>query len=1323
MDIVKEKIISWLKKLIKKLENNNESKDENLICNNENIYNVLLPKEELEEEKKIYIDLLEKAVKHKKIINIGITGTYGAGKSTVIKSFLKENSQYNSLSISLLNFLEENQSKNVTREALEKSILEQIFYSIKGENIPFSKFKRIIKLNKLKYFLLTISIICYIFIYFILKNNEKIKQIFIENKILEFFNLSASEMSMVFIFIVISIWWCYSLLIKINTIKFSKFGGEIELKKSCEIQNEKSILNNYLDEIIYCLEVAKIDIFIIEDLDRFNDKSIFINLKELNFIINNSKEIKNKITFIYAVKDDLFENSERSKFFDFIIPIVPILNSANSDGALLSKIKDKNIFTEGFLEDIFLYIHDMRLGLNIINEFNLYFSIFEKQKYNLENSRKEKNDKLLAIIVYKNIFPSEFSKLNFNNGELYDIFNYRKNKIIEILIEKKEKELTENEEYLETINKEHFSIDELKIFYCLAILKENTNDFNYNNRWNSPNSKYSRMELIDMFDYFYEKNGIEWRYSGYSSFKDVSKRIEMEYNMSISYEERIKILEKKEETNKLEIINQIKKIKNEIITIKKKSLKELIKNIGTKEKNNLILGPNENEINLKNEYKYKVKAFLIFNGYIDEYYFDYTSFIYPGALNEKDIKFLEKVSAQMEETENLPIHNYCKVLERLRNINSKYMLNYNLIRYAERNKEFELDYFRFIEYMALNYKESYEFVYNLIKEIKDRKKFFSKFVEYNNEIWKNILEIRVNINEYLVYFIEYLTIKEMENINNASQNKFIENLQNFKNILQQNLTYEKLDEIYKKFKIKFNFLSSHEDARKEIVDCIINNEMFEITRKNLENIYWTEKKEKLVSEELLTLLKEKSPKIWSYILSNSKIFLNEVYVNLESHKSENVEYVIEILETLNYNEQHEKELLQNLIETDLPIIDDIKIINNEVLRRSLVLGNKIRKNYNNLKEFVEIYQKENYYDQTIKELFLSNIEDYEPEIISEGEKLFQDILNSEIIDSECFIRVLNVFDVEKITVLVENDNEIYREKLKYLISKNKIEYSEENFLLLSDILLETKEYVKFIEDNLEKITKLENKDSKEENQIIEKFLFSPNINSELFQEILKRLDLQSDFDIIDFKSENDFMSSWFTENRTNEEKIKKIEYLVENNFFKFSDLNFQILKNFIFEKKLFIEFINKNLKEIFETLSSARKSEPKLIERVIVDSDMLESYKEVINFIKNDEFSKEIARKIIETSPFDFKINLEILIYLIKTHSEIFKKKLVEIIGQQIKFHTPDEIIHLADLVFPGIKKKQILISITAKYLLKKLKEDKVIQDFKIGRKYIYIVF
>lgn len=1325
MDIVKEKIISWLKKLIKKLENNNESKDENLICDNENIYNVLLPKEELEEEKKIYIDLLKKAVKHKKIINIGITGTYGAGKSTVIKSFLKENSQYNSLSISLLNFLEENQSKNVTREALEKSILEQIFYSIKGENIPFSKFKRIIKLNKLKYFLLTISIICYIFIYFILKNNEKIKQIFIENKILEFFNLSASEMSMVFIFIAISIWWCYSLLIKINTIKFSKFGGEIELKKSCEIQNEKSILNNYLDEIIYCLEVAKIDIFIIEDLDRFNDKSIFINLKELNFIINNSKEIKNKITFIYAVKDDLFENSERSKFFDFIIPIVPILNSANSDGALLSKIKDKNIFTEGFLEDIFLYIHDMRLGLNIINEFNLYFSIFKKQKYNLENKdKKERNNKLLAIIVYKNIFPSEFSKLNFSNGDLYEIFNFRKKDMIENLLKNKKLKIAELTERLKKVENEYYSsIEELKIFYILNILRKKTAQIWYEEKWISPQEMFFKSQLIEMFDKFSKDEKIKWYYNDSVSFGKVLEEIELDFKMPISYYERIKIIEDKKEENKIRLANELNILEKEVIELKEKSLKELVQYLNDIEKINLILGEGTEKIIPANEYFYKIKTFLIFNGYIDEYYYDYTSFIYPGALNEKDIEFLEKVSMQVGETENIIVYNCSKVLKRLRNTNNRYILNYSLIKYAERNKEFELDYFKFIKYMSLNYKESYKFIYNLIKEIKDRKKFFSKFVEYNNEIWENILEIGVNINEYLIFFIEYLAIKEIEKINSVSQNEFIKKLQNFENILQQNLTYKKLDEIYKKFEIKFNFLNSYEGAKEKIVDCIINNEMFKITQKNLETIYCAEKKEKLVSEKFLTLLKEKSPKIWSYILSNSKSFLNEIYVNLKSHKNENIEYVVEILETLSYDEQSERELLQKLIKTDLPLVEDIKIINNGVLRGNLVVGNKIRKNYSNLKEFVEIYQEENYYDKNIRDNFLSNIKEYESEMISEEEKLFQDILNSESINLDCFTSVLSIFDVEKVTVLEKKDNEIYREKLKYLISKNKIEYSEENFLLLSDILLETKEYVKFIEDNLEKITKLENKDSKEENQIIEKFLFSPNINSELFQEILKRLDLQSDFDIIDFKSKNNFIASWIVENGTNEEDVKKIEYLVENDFFKFTDFNFLILKNFIFGSELFIEFINKNLKEIFKFLSSNREDEPELVERIIVDSNILESYNQVINYIKNSELSKKIAKKIIEMSSFDFKINFEILIYLIKTHLEIFKEKLVEIIVQQIKFHTPDEIIHLSELVFPGIKKKQTLVSNEAKYLLEKLKEKKIIKDFESKKKYIYIVF
>lgn len=49
------------------------------------------------------------------------------------------------------------------------------------------------------------------------------------------------------------------------------------------------ILNEYLDEILYLFERKKFNVVIIEDLDRFNDITIFEELRELNFLINNAK--------------------------------------------------------------------------------------------------------------------------------------------------------------------------------------------------------------------------------------------------------------------------------------------------------------------------------------------------------------------------------------------------------------------------------------------------------------------------------------------------------------------------------------------------------------------------------------------------------------------------------------------------------------------------------------------------------------------------------------------------------------------------------------------------------------------------------------------------------------------------------------------------------------------------------------------------------------------------------------------------------------------------------------------------------------------------
>lgn len=61
-----------------------------------------------------------------------------------------------------------------------------------------------------------------------------------------------------------------------------------------------------MDEIVYFFEVTDYNVVIIEDLDRFDNTDIFLKLREVNQLLNQSNSVGRKVTFIYAVKDDMF---------------------------------------------------------------------------------------------------------------------------------------------------------------------------------------------------------------------------------------------------------------------------------------------------------------------------------------------------------------------------------------------------------------------------------------------------------------------------------------------------------------------------------------------------------------------------------------------------------------------------------------------------------------------------------------------------------------------------------------------------------------------------------------------------------------------------------------------------------------------------------------------------------------------------------------------------------------------------------------------------------------------------------------------------------
>lgn len=249
--------------------------------------------------------------------------------------------------------------------------------------------------------------------------------------------------------------------ISIKNLSLDKATLEFEEKKNV------SIMNRYLDEILYLFQEKKYNVVIFEDIDRFENTHIFTKLRELNLILNQSEEIGRRIIFLYALKDDIFANAEeRTKFFDYIVPVIPFVNVSNSGDLFRRKIANLHIpeaeVRSSFITDISAFVNDMRVLTNVVNEFDLYRNLLDK---------KLNKEKLLAMILYKNLYPTDFSLLHQNKGVVYETFMSAG--ILKDEIKKDDwKRLEEIDLEIQDINEESLrSIEELRAVIVGKILK------------------------------------------------------------------------------------------------------------------------------------------------------------------------------------------------------------------------------------------------------------------------------------------------------------------------------------------------------------------------------------------------------------------------------------------------------------------------------------------------------------------------------------------------------------------------------------------------------------------------------------------------------------------------------------------------------------------------------------------------------------------------------------------------------------------------------------------------------------------------------------
>lgn len=465
-----------LKKILLCLRNVFTKKDDSVIPTD---FSDLAPLDSIDNTSE-YLNALDWALKNRRIRNVALCGPYGAGKSSIINSYLKSHAdaQQKSLRISMATFIESktegsdsSHSVSLKPDEIETGILKQLFYKVPHTKIPQSRYRKLHKGGKLIAWrnLVLISIFL-LLLGFIFAPDHVINVINILYETWPFSTLPAKVAIVAFVILFTgvlgSIVWCF--YPAFSRMKISSISISAKANVEGDEESKESIFNKNMDEIVYFFEETRYRYVFFEDLDRLNDAAIFVRLRELNTLLNNDDEIKDPVVFIYAVRDDIFSNEDRTKFFDFLIPIVPFINSTNSGEELSKRLeasKKKEFLyniSSSFIDDVSPFISDMRILKNIYNEFIIYKNTLQAEP-NLELS----DESMMALMVFKNLYPKEFAELQKEQGIVKQAFR-DKVRFVNIETTSLNKEIANSSEILEKIQQIH---DISKLSLCELIEK------------------------------------------------------------------------------------------------------------------------------------------------------------------------------------------------------------------------------------------------------------------------------------------------------------------------------------------------------------------------------------------------------------------------------------------------------------------------------------------------------------------------------------------------------------------------------------------------------------------------------------------------------------------------------------------------------------------------------------------------------------------------------------------------------------------------------------------------------------------------------------
>lgn len=770
------------------------------------------------------------AVQQPECKNIAITGVYGSGKSSIINTFVASlpwRKRKRVLRLSLSNFCDAavnlgnlDDLKQYENE-LEYKIFQHIFFKANQRKTRQTHYARISHLSIPHAILISIGIVITILAVAILwlPNDIETSSVFI-NTINGWLNPSKHSWLLLGAIIYLVFISCYLityLIRRYHHIHISKVKTnyvELELTKK-----EESFFYAKLNELLYFFKAGEYQYVIFEDLDRLqNPEQLFLKIRELNILLNESdyfQQHHRQIKFIYAIRDDVFKDEIRIKCFDYIIAVVPPIDKHNDSDYLVSQYHD-NLLKAVPKTDLYvlgMYINGQRELNNIINEFVLY------KRHFLSNKSKSAT-KLLAILIYKNLFPSDYASSYVGKGLIHMIFQ-QKALFYKPLIADAEKYL--NEAIVKEQTAQH-NIEESRHRILTALTSQNVTELiirgqSYTiDQFEKSDSLFDKFERDQISKYVINDEGENSILPYEFKFKTILDEMDPD---NVFEEEMFHY-----HTNLTDARRDKAKWSSEIELTKILELSEILSALDAKQAKDIMLkiAGGKYGVNIMDTLFVFLKE-----GYIQEDFASYMSYSYPGSLTERDYYFVDSVLQDIALDYDYTLDTVSVILERLKSNHflRKSILNITLCDKLLSDKQSNL-LPSFIE----TARKDVKFIVEFSHKGRNVLKFFSNLFEN----WDNCVSLINDIEDsadqdfmwlsFFNYALSNIPLLDEERVIVESKYSFLCNH-------CEELNLSNLKRILSMYQLCFDRLQTPNEQTQSLYNMVLSENRFQINQENL----------------------------------------------------------------------------------------------------------------------------------------------------------------------------------------------------------------------------------------------------------------------------------------------------------------------------------------------------------------------------------------------------------------------------------------------------------------------------------------------------------